>query len=445
MGVMATQLPCVLEVTPVSSEVDLLADTDPVTVEDLLGPRGEGEEQEVPANVGYVPEIGMDLNGAQGVAFQHPYVEEPHPQEAEQLEQAEQARPGGLQAEMSQMRQLMGQLAQQQIDLQQLLTRAANAERVMREQGERGLMDQVNTAIALNNSRAESSPVLPPITTQKYYQKPMLWDGKTVEWEDYKAHFLMCANANGWSDAQKALFLGCNLRESPQRFAAGLTAAERGSWDSLCARFDSQFGLEKMQSIYAQELVTRVQRKSESLRELSIEMKRLGELAHPGPESPLRDSIILTNFLRAIGDDRVRSMACQLCPKDLTGALDTAMHITNTLELESNRAEVVKVYRKSGQVRAGEETQGAVQQGLPDMNAFAESMKSLQESIEDLKKNSTGGKARGPRKPKSELECYECHGKGHFARECPNRSDKTKQGNDHSVAPEVGDAAPRNQ
>ena len=150
-----------------------------------------------------------------------------------------------------------------------------------------------------------------------------------------------------------------------------------------------------MKSIYEQELATRTQRKGESLRELSIEIKRLAELAYPGPECPLRNAIILSSYLRSIGDEHVRSMTCQLCPKDLQSALDTAMHISNTRELESNRAEVVRLQRKSGQVRAGEyiqpiEAQVAVQSVPSEISSLSESVRTLCELVTDLKENPSG-------------------------------------------------------
>ena len=93
-----------------------------------------------------------------------------------------------------------------------------------------------------------------------------------MDWEDYKAHFLTCAQANGWSEKQMAIYLGYNLRETPQYFTASLPVEKR--W--------------------------------ESLQEMSVEIRSLAELAHPGQNNEMRDSIVLAHFIWAIDDDHVR-------------------------------------------------------------------------------------------------------------------------------------------
>ena len=93
-----------------------------------------------------------------------------------------------------------------------------------------------------------------------------------------------------------ATYLGCNLRDTPPRFVAGLPAHQHGNWALICRRFGTQFGLQKMKSIYQQELAMRMQKKGESWRDLSLEVKMLAELAYPGPDSPTRDAIILTHL-----------------------------------------------------------------------------------------------------------------------------------------------------
>ena len=44
----------------------------------------------------------------------------------------------------------------------------------------------------------------------KNFMKPATFDGSS-SWIDYKSHFDMCAELNGWTHDQKGLYLGVSL------------------------------------------------------------------------------------------------------------------------------------------------------------------------------------------------------------------------------------------
>ena len=450
---MATKLPLVLEVTPSTSEVDLMADTDPLNIDDLVD--GGSMVQEVPAPVGFTPaphRAGETEQVAPNVTQMGGETPEHLPANDGEV----------LTPEVILLREVVGNLTQsvhegQEIlrkqveDLGQNLARREEEERAKLERSICAKIQQaqvVPAAVVVPPTPPKEKSASEPPRGHKFYQKPMLFDGKSVDWEDYKAHFETCARANGWSEGEKATYLCCNMRETPQRFAASLQAEQKADWGKLIACFDAQYGHEKMRSIYEQELDMRTQRKGESLRDLSVEIRRLAELAHPGQNNSMRDSIVLARFIRAIDDDHVRFMTSQLAPKDLPNALDTALHITNAVEMEQSRSDVVKIQRKSGHVRAGgstpvEEVSGSAQSaGFDFQEAMGGVNKLLAEQLATLP-DVIAKALRRPPQLRSEIECYNCHEKGHISRNCPKNTPRpaktAPQGNETGAVPKVED------
>ena len=62
--------------------------------------------------------------------------------------------------------------------------------------------------------------------TGKNFMKPATFDGSS-SWMDYKSHFDMCAELNGWTHDQKGLYLGVSLRGLAQGVVGNLPTKDQ--------------------------------------------------------------------------------------------------------------------------------------------------------------------------------------------------------------------------
>ena len=268
---------------------------------------------------------------------------------------------------------------------------------------------------------------------------PDKFDGG-VAWQDYIAHFELCAKLNYWTETQKANYLAVSLRGRAQELLGDMTSETKNCYESLVGCLANRFGSQGQADLYRVQLRTRARHENESLPELAQSIRRLVIRAYPQASLSLREVLSLDCFMDALDDSDIRLRLKQNKPPDLEEAVRLA------IELEAFRK---AEYQRNGRYRKQIRTvQIEQEKDVCDLNLKISNLESqLRTLTSELKEmnSSVGPKNNNYRNPKthyrkniSEIECYECKELGHYWRHCPqlsspNKNNKNDQKNDQKT------------
>ena len=196
--------------------------------------------------------------------------------------------------------------------------------------------------------------------------KPATFDG-SGSWLDYKAHFDVCAELNGWSDKEKGMYLAVSLRGQAQG-VFGNIGGKSSDYLLLVAALEERFAPPNQTELYRVQLRERRQKASETLSELGQDIRRLTNLAYPTAPSELKETLAKEQFIDALANSDMRLRIKQSRPLDLNDA------VRHAVELEAfNRAER-KHLEGQGYMRCTSEKTSDQKMDLSD------SLKALQKS-----------------------------------------------------------------
>ena len=138
----------------------------------------------------------------------------------------------------------------------------------------------------------------------KTIMKPATFDG-TVAWTDYRAHFEACAELNGWSEEQKGLYLSVSFRGQAQGVFGNLGPG-RHSYKDLVIALEERFAPPNQTELYRVQLRERRQKASETMAELSQDIRRLTNLAYPKAPCDVRETLAKEQFVDALVNSEMR-------------------------------------------------------------------------------------------------------------------------------------------
>ncbi|MEW8542138.1 MAG: hypothetical protein AB2693_01270, partial [Candidatus Thiodiazotropha sp.] len=212
--------------------------------------------------------------------------------------------------------------------------------------------------------------------------KPATFDG-SGSWLDYKAHFDVCSQLNGWSEHEKGLYLAVSLRGQAQG-VFGNIASKSHEYSELVKALEERFAPPNQTELYRVQLRERRQKASETLSELGQDIRRLTNLAYPTAPNDLRETLAKEQFIDALVNSDMRLRIKQARPKNLNDA------VRHAVELEAfNRAERKHLesegYMRSTSWKAPEEK-----------NSLEKDLKTLQKTVLDLQKSFESWKRQKP-------------------------------------------------
>ena len=262
---------------------------------------------------------------------------------------------------------------------------------------------------------------------------PDRYSGKVL-WREYHRHFESCKKANSWDDDEATTYLAASLQGNALRVLGEKT--EGGKEYSyaemvqlLKRRFDSGLQAEN----YLVELRHRRQGPKESLQELGQAVRELTVKAYPELQEDARDRLAKNHFHDAVMSQTVREGIHRARPKNLDEAIRAALETENYEKVERQRVLDGKPVKLA---RALDTT---VNDRVDKLEvAMTEQGQKLDAILSKLADPSQKGSASEkvqhkdpkPRGEKKEVwKCFNCGGKGHFARNCKKPPKESDQGN----------------
>ncbi|MEW8548378.1 MAG: hypothetical protein AB2693_33155, partial [Candidatus Thiodiazotropha sp.] len=300
----------------------------------------------------------------------------------------------------------------------------------------------------------------------RFIMKPATFDGST-SWIDYRSHFDMCAELNGWTNQQKGLYLGVSLRGLAQGVLGNLPAKDQKDFEALSKALSERFSPESQTELYRAQLKEREWKHGENLAEFGQRILRLTTLAYPKAEPNLINVLSMGFFVDSISDAEMRLKIQQTRPKDLNEAVKVAIELEAFDRAERQRrgqkyarqadaqTEGPSELKKIAELIAEEKkeqkedlqkiieqviklTKDEMKRDNPSLIKQDQREVSIENNIPKSKPNLNGKPKKKcficgnedhlantcPKKPK----CYVCHENGHKSYECPRNKNKSDFG-----------------
>ena len=265
--------------------------------------------------------------------------------------------------------------------------------------------------------------------------KPATFDG-SGNWLDYKAHFDVCAELNGWTEKEKGMYLAVSLRGQAQGVFGNIVSKSH-DFTELVKALENRFAPPNQTELYRVQLRERKQKSAESLSELGQDIRRLTNLAYPTAPADLRETLAKEQFVDALVSSDMRLRIKQARPSNLNDAVRHAVELEAFNRAERRHLEGQGYMRATTEKPAVEKTNSEI-----DMIKLQKSLTDLQKSVEALKwqRPRSESKARDNSKDQTEprkRKCFNCGSENHLQNTCPVKSEKkgtvSKQEENHQA------------
>ena len=294
--------------------------------------------------------------------------------------------------------------------------------------------------------------------------------------ETFLAQFDICAEYNEWSDNDKAAHLKCCLVGAADQLIWDSGRAGVLSYGELRDKLRRRFGSQDQQEKFQAELRARRRRRGETLAELYQDVRRLMTLAYPGEgTSSLCEQIAKDHFIAALGDRDLELKIREREPRDLESAFKHAVRLEAYDKAVDDRSDQQRfrsgrnrhedgLARKVMQLEQKIEEAGNRKSAVRESAVVDQSVQELRREMarltkqnEDLSKEvgrlhlleEQRAKASKPAEPSEtpaatrSLKCYYCGEPGHFARECKQKAQRTKEEADKVAGTNSGEYSSR--
>ncbi len=261
---------------------------------------------------------------------------------------------------------------------------------------------QASPALSPQSYPRNVPPRVPTESIPKY-------NGK-FEFDNFKVQFECLAEEFGWTYREKGKKLIRCLVDEARSVLGTMSVVEATDYNALCKALDGLHNEPGGKALVQAKLQRVVRTPGQSAASFGREIKRMGRKAYPGGN----DEALAASFIRGLNDEDMRKYVQLQMPSSLDEAIEFAS-IYQTVEGEVSGAKkpIVMAAREE---RVGE-APGVVTQ--PDWaQQLAEVKTQLDKVMAKLAEKQAAPRTT-PRIPLSEIECFQCRQKGHYANKCP--------------------------
>ena len=255
------------------------------------------------------------------------------------------------------------------------------------------------------------------------------------DWTDFHIQFELCADANDWTDRQKAAHLCSALRGGAKSCLSLLGTRKARNYEKLVKYLTRQYAPTGCESRYGTQLMARTYKGSakETLAKYLQQLKKLYVLAYGHSQGS--DRVICDLFIRGLSGELKRMTQIQR-PSNSREALDMAISIQSSLEEGKSRsanAGGVMALQEDCQPTSGRDNQKMNGKGKgvkggqgheepsapPSVAAVTADSMSNAQVVQAVQQLTEAVLKKNERKPMSQLQCHMCQQFGHIRPYCP--------------------------
>ena len=246
--------------------------------------------------------------------------------------------------------------------------------------------------------------------------KPATFDGKS-SWIDFRSHFDICAELNGWTEQEKGLHLAVSLRGSAQSILGNLHSNSKKDFTSLCRALEERFAPANQTELYRAQLRERRQKATETIPELGQDIRRLTNLAYSSAPIDVRETLAKEQFIDALFSSDMRLRIKQSRPRDLNEA------ICHAVELDAFNNAEKRLHESTSFVRSAH-----IEDSLRQVSGLETMVSEMNKALAELRSEVNEIKAarnvlRSTSDPvtkvsNTKVSCFFCKKEGHLKRQC---------------------------
>ena len=265
----------------------------------------------------------------------------------------------------------------------------------------------------------------------RHPKDPTNFDGETMDWTEYWAHFMEVTCQNQWNYREMASKLFTSLRGKALTTANTLSIASRRNIAILAYALECRFNPQGRQRLHTWALMGAT-RDGDDAVEFASRLKHLSQKATAGPKKEkISENFLIQRYMLGLDDK-----TCEHVALGRATTLDDAA-------LLADEFEILQKIRRKGKpaVREAEASEPTQEEPAscakssvadPQMTSLLKTIQDLTKQVSELKSSVSDLKQKGQQgntsKPsKDQRECFYCRKKGHLIKDCYAKKKKEER------------------
>ena len=267
----------------------------------------------------------------------------------------------------------------------------------------------------------------------KQIPRQVIFDGKG-SWEGFFRPFQAQAKACQWNDEVKLFRLTSSLRGDAAEYAfCHLSPSEIVSYESLVQALELRYRESRVPTSYLAALESRKLQPKEEMPQYIADIKRLVIKSYPTADNSVRETVGLRNFLKGLPDEQAAVSVGMTNPVTVAEAQAAyEMYMSLKSDLGKTRLRSVNTKSESSMYVTKNEFRNFSEGLNKSLDYRFNEMRSFIHNIgtgSNGRNQNAAGFQRRPPMDKKNIECFNCHEKGHIARECQKRNEPQQSEN----------------